>query len=70
MLTELLQAALTLAASFAVRWFFALIGVEIDEATFNSIVAGLVTLLLGLFAYRGTRAAIVRTRFSYLVSKE
>jgi xanthosine utilization system XapX-like protein len=70
MLTELLQAALTLVASFAVRWLFALIGVELDEATFNAIVAGLVTLLLGLFTVRATRAAVAGTRFAGLLKKE
>lgn len=48
MLNELLKSALVLVLSFVVRWFFALIKVEIDEATFNAIVGGLVTLFLTL----------------------
>jgi hypothetical protein len=60
MLNRLLESALVLVVSFAVRWFFDLIGVAIDEATFNSIVAGLVALLLGLFGVDLARAALLR----------
>jgi len=48
MLTELLKSALVLVVSFAVKYVSNLIGVQLDEATFNSIVAGLVTLFLSL----------------------
>ena len=46
---ELLQAALTLVVAFAVRWFFSLIGFEIDDAIFNTLVAAIVVYLLQLF---------------------
>jgi hypothetical protein len=48
MLNELLKSVLVLGLSFAVRWFFTLINVQIDDATFNAIVAGLVTYILSL----------------------
>lgn len=51
MLSELLKSALTLAVAFGVRWFFALIGVEIDEVIFNSIVAGIVVWLMTQLGY-------------------
>ena len=46
---ELLQSALTLAVAFGVRWALALIGVQLSEDIFVSIVAGIVVYLLGLF---------------------
>ena len=48
MLNELLKSVLVLGISFAVRWLFALINVTVDDATFNAIVAGLVTYILSL----------------------
>lgn len=48
MLNELLKAALVLLVSFAVKALLQLIGVVLDEAVFNSIVAGLVTYFLSL----------------------
>jgi hypothetical protein len=48
MLNELLKSALVLLVSFAVKYILGLIGVVLDEATFNSIVAGLVTYFLSL----------------------
>lgn len=56
MLNELLKSALVLVLSFAVRWFFALIQVEIDDATFNAIVAGLVTYILSLLGLEVAKA--------------
>ena len=55
---ELLQAALTLVVAFTVRWFFQLIGVELDDATFAALVGAIVTYLLALFGievFRGMR---------------
>lgn len=49
MLNELLKSALVLIVSFGVRYLLTLINVVIDEATFNTIVAGLVTYFLSLF---------------------
>lgn len=48
MLNELLKSALVLLVSFAVKALLQLINVVIDEAVFNSIVAGLVTYFLSL----------------------
>lgn len=48
MLNELLKSALVLLVSFAVKYVLGLIGVVLDEAVFNSIVAGLVTYFLSL----------------------
>ena len=48
MLNELLKSALVLVVSFAVKYALGLIGVVLDEAVFNSIVAGLVTYFLSL----------------------
>jgi len=45
----LLQAALTLVVGFGLKWFFALIGFEVDEATLNALVGAIVAFLLGLF---------------------
>lgn len=49
MLNELLKSVLVLVVSFAVKYLLGLIGVVLDEAVFNSIVAGLVTYFLSLF---------------------
>jgi len=61
-LKDLLAAALTLVVGFAVKWLFAQLGLELDEATFNAIVAGIVAWLLGLFFVAGIRAAVRGTR--------
>ena len=57
MLSELVKSALVLLASFLVRWAFTALGIEIDDATFNAIVAALVTLFLGLFGYESVKRA-------------
>lgn len=57
MLNELLKSALVLVVSFAVKWLLALIGVVIDDAVFNSLVAGLVTYFLTLFGLAGAAKA-------------
>jgi len=56
MLNELLKSALVLVFSFAVKYVFGLIGVALDEATFNAIVAGLVTLFLSLIGVEAARS--------------
>jgi len=58
--TELLQAALVLVVSFGVRWFLALINVEIDEQLFATIVAAIVAWILALFGVEVARAFKVR----------
>jgi len=60
MLTELLKSALTLVAAFVVRWFFALIAVEIDDVLFNSIVAAIVVWLMAQLGYGLTVLALPR----------
>jgi hypothetical protein len=55
MLNELLKSALVLVFSFAVKWLFGVLNVAIDEATFNAIVAGLVTLFLSLIGVEAAR---------------
>ena len=52
---SLLQSALTLVVAFGVRWFFALIGVEIDDTLFATLVAGIVVWLLQLFGVEVAR---------------
>jgi uncharacterized protein YacL len=56
MLNELLKAALVLVVSFAIRWFLALIGVEIDPELFNTLVAAIVTYLLALLGLEAAKA--------------
>ena len=46
MTTELLRSVLLLVIAFALKWFLQLIGVEIDEVTFNTIVAAFVAWVL------------------------
>ena len=46
MLNNLIESVLLIAVAFAVRALFAAIGVTLDEATFNAIVAGIVSWLL------------------------
>lgn len=58
MLNDLIKSALVLLVSFAVRWFFAQIGVQIDDASFNTLVGAIVVWLLGLFGWNLTKAAL------------
>lgn len=60
MLDELVKSALVLLVSFAVKWLFTLLGLEIDPATFNAIVAAVVAYLLGLLGYEAVRSAAPR----------
>lgn len=53
---DLLQAALVLVVSYGLKWLLALIGVTIDEALFNTIVAAIVAYLLALFGVEVARA--------------
>lgn len=57
---ELLKAVLTPLVAFALRWFFALIGVPLDETVFWAIVGALVSYFLSLFGVEAARAAGVR----------
>ena len=67
--THLLQAALTLVVSFGVRWFFAQIGVSMDDASFVAFVGAIVTWLLGLFFHTNIRNRLLQTRFKGLYGK-
>lgn len=70
MLSELLKASLLLVVSFAVKAFFTFIKVDIDEATFNAIVAGAVAVLLALFGLDVARAAIAKSEYAGLLVQE
>jgi uncharacterized protein YacL len=56
MLNELLKTALVLVVSFALKAALIALGVEIDEATFNTIVAAIVAYVLALFGVEVARA--------------
>jgi len=58
----LLQAALTLVVGFALKWFFALVGFEIDPALLDTLVAAIVTFLLGLFFVNTGERAVMAYR--------
>lgn len=57
---KLLQSALTLVVAYGLRWFFGVIGVELDEGLFAAIVAGIVAWLLGMFGVEVARGLKVR----------
>jgi uncharacterized protein YacL len=56
MLNELLKSALVLVIGFVLKWFLALIGVEIDPELFNTLVAAIVTYLLALLGLEAAKA--------------
>lgn len=56
MLNELLKAALVLVISFVLKWFLALIGVEIDPELFNTLVAAIVAYVLALLGVEVAKA--------------
>ena len=60
-MSDLLKSVLVILVSFFVRWFFGVIGVEIDDATFNAIVAALVTLFLSLIGVGAAQRAMPNT---------
>lgn len=70
MFSELLKTALALVVSFGVRWLFTAIGVEVDEATFNAIVAGIVLWLLTQLGYGLTARAAKGTRAERFLVEE
>lgn len=61
MTTELLRSVLLLVIAFALKWFLQLIGVEIDEVTFNTIVAAFVAWVLTSLGIEGARHAAPNT---------
>ena len=71
MFSELLKTVLTIVVSFGLRWLFTAIGVEVDELTFNAIVAGIVLWFLTQLGYGLTARALKGTRAEpLLVAKE
>lgn len=57
MTTELLKSVLILVVAFLLRFVLTAIGVEIDEMTFNTIVAAIVVYVLALFGVEAARKA-------------
>jgi len=57
MLTELLKAILVPVIAVALKYALAALGVVIDEALFNTLVAAIVTYLLALLGFEAARAA-------------
>ena len=54
---KLAEAVLIPLVAFGLKWVLSLIGVELDDVTFNTIVAAVVATLIGLvFADAGARA--------------
>jgi uncharacterized protein YacL len=56
MLNELLKSALVLVISFLLRALLTALGVEIDVALFNTLVAAIVAYVLALFGVEVSRA--------------
>ena len=61
MATELLKSVLVLVIAFALRFVFAAIGVEIDEVTFNTIVAAIVVWVLTQLGVETAKRAAPKT---------
>lgn len=57
MIESLLKPVLVLVIGFALRFALEAIGVQLDEAVFNSIVAALVAFLLAQFGVEGAYRA-------------
>lgn len=71
MFSELLKSALTLVVAYLLKLALAALGVEIDEVTFNTIVASIVVWLLTQLGYGLTARAARGTRAEkFLVAKE
>lgn len=71
MFSELLKTVLTIVVAFLLRLALAAIGVEIDVAIFDTIVAGIVVWLLTQLGYGLTARAVRGTRAeALLVAKE
>lgn len=57
-MNEVIASVLTILISFALKWFFAFINVEVDETTFNAIVAGIVLWFMTQLGTRKTAEGI------------
>ena len=66
MLVELLKSALVLVFSFGLKWLLGQIGVQLDEAVFNSIVAALVAWILAQFGLEGAHAILAKRGYNLL----
>lgn len=49
MLDPILHGALVVVAAFVIKWLFAAIGLNLDEATLNTLAAAVVAYILSLF---------------------
>ena len=49
MLDPVLHGALVVVAAFVMKWIFGYIGLELDEATLNTLAAAVVAYILSLF---------------------
>jgi hypothetical protein len=61
MLTELLKPVLVIVIGFLLRLALSAIGVELDEATFNVLVLGVVAYILSLLGVAGARRVAPNT---------
>lgn len=61
MASELLKSVLVLGIAFLLRFVLVAIGVEIDEVTFNTIVAAIVAYVLALVGVEAARKAAPNT---------
>lgn len=59
--SELLKSVLVLLVAFLLRFVLVAIGVEIDEVTFNTIVAAIVAYVLALVGVEAARNAAPNT---------
>ena len=61
MATELLKSVLVLIVAFLLRSALVALGVELDEVTFNTIVAAIVVYVLALVGVEAARRAAPKT---------
>ena len=62
---QLLESLLVVLIGFALRWFLAAIGVEIDDTLFNTLVAAMVLWILRLLGVELTFRAIAGIRHAF-----
>lgn len=59
MIVEVLKPVLVIVVGFLIKLACAKLNIELDSGAFNTIVAGIVTYLVGLLAHQYTAAAMV-----------
>lgn len=64
-MSQLLESLLVILIGFALNWFLAQIGVELDVAVFNAIVAGIVVWVLRALGLELTFRAIAGVRRAF-----